>query len=237
MREVSLDTETTGFDPAGGHRIVEIGAVELVDGLPSGRTFHAYVNPERSVPREAFQVHGLSDRFLADKPVFSQVVAELLDFLAGDRLVIHNAEFDLRFLNHELGRLGFPKLANPIVDTLVEARKRFPGKQTTLDALCRRFGVDLSKREKHGALLDAQLLGEVWLQMNGGRERRLELDVKPAAPERPAFAASSLPLRPSRGAVAPSAAEIAAHRAFIAAHVKGAVWDVVLAPLAEAEAA
>jgi len=177
MREIVMDTETTGLDPDDGHRIVEIGAVELENLLPTGRIYHQYINPERAVTREAELVHGLNDAFLRDKPVFTRIAPEFLDFLGGARLVIHNAAFDMRMINAELGRLGRPALpASRAVDTLEIARARFPGAQASLDALCRRFGVDNSGREKHGALLDSELLAEVYLELMGGQQQGLGLD-------------------------------------------------------------
>lgn len=176
MREIVLDTETTGLDPKQGHRIVEIGCVETLHHIPTGNSFHAYINPERDMPEEAFNVHGLSEDFLSDKPVFAEVVSDFLAFVADAPLVIHNAEFDMRFINAELERLGFPALAKTrAIDTVSMARKRFPGAQVNLDALCRRFEVDLSRRDKHGALLDAELLAEVYLNLRGGRQPGLEL--------------------------------------------------------------
>lgn len=176
MREIVLDTETTGLDPAAGHRLVEIGCVELVNHLPTGQTFHRYINPERDMPEEAFAVHGLSEQFLAGQPVFAEQVADFLEFIGDAPLVIHNAEFDMRFLNWELRQLGFQPLpANRAIDTLAIARRRFPGAQATLDALCRRFGIDNSSRTKHGGLLDAELLAEVYLELIGGREPGLAL--------------------------------------------------------------
>ena len=171
MREIVLDTETTGLDPADGHRIVEIGALALFNHMPTGETFHVYLNPQRPMPPEALEVHGLDDDFLADKPLFSAVAAEFLSFIGDARLVIHNAAFDLRFLNAELQRHGFPVLSpERAVDTLAIARQRFPGSPASLDALCRRFGVDNSQREKHGALLDSEILADVYLELIGGRQ-------------------------------------------------------------------
>lgn len=176
-REIVLDTETTGLDPFSGHRLVEIGCVELIDGLRTGEFFHVYLNPERDMPQEAFRVHGLSSQFLSDKPVFSQEVDNFLDFIADSSLVIHNAGFDMKFLNFELDRLGFPTLPmTRTVDTLLIARKKFPGSPANLDALCKRFDIDLSSRTKHGALLDAELLAEVYLDLMGGRQATLILD-------------------------------------------------------------
>jgi DNA polymerase-3 subunit epsilon len=176
MREIVLDTETTGLDPQSGDRIVEIGAVELANGLPTGRTWHRYVNPQRPMPAAAFAVHGLGDDFLRDKPVFAAILEGFLDFIADAPLVIHNAAFDIGFLDAELARCGAPPLGSArAIDTLDMARGRFPGANNSLDALCRRFGVDNSGRDLHGALLDAQLLAEVYLELSGGRQRGFEL--------------------------------------------------------------
>lgn len=176
QREIVLDTETTGLDPAEGHRIIEIGCLELVNHVPTGRTYHQYLNPERDVPAEAVAVHGLSTKFLADKPVFAQVGEDFLAFIEGAQLVIHNAEFDLKFLNAELSKHGYPSLGNfSVIDTLLMARQMFPGAPATLDALCRRFKIDNSGRELHGALLDSELLAEVYLELCGGRQRGLDL--------------------------------------------------------------
>ena len=171
MREIVLDTETTGLDPATGDRVVEIGAVELLNGVPTGANFHVYINPERDVPEGAFRVHGLSSEFLRGHAVFSKVVDEFLAFISADRLVIHNAEFDVKFLNSEFARLGLASLHQArILDTLALARRKHPGAANSLDALCARYGVDTSRRKKHGALLDAELLAEVYLELSGGRQ-------------------------------------------------------------------
>ena len=171
MREIVLDTETTGFEPTEGHRIVEIGAVELFNHLPTGRTYHQYLNPERPMPKEAFEVHGLSDEFLRDKPLFRSIGRAFLAFIGAAQLVIHNAAFDMKFLNHELRAAGLPEIPPArATDTLLIARQKFPGAPASLDALCRRFGVDNSAREKHGALLDSEILAEVYLELVGGRQ-------------------------------------------------------------------
>lgn len=186
MREIVLDTETTGIEPADGHRLVEIGCVELVNHVPTGRVWHQYINPQRDMPPEAFDVHGLSAQFLSDKPVFRAVAADFLAFLGEARLVIHNAAFDMKFLNAELGWAGLPQLAlHRAIDTLAIARKRFPGSPASLDALCRRFGIDNSRREKHGALLDSEILAEVYLELIGGRQPDLVLGGAVAAPAPP----------------------------------------------------
>ncbi|MBY6090517.1 DNA polymerase III subunit epsilon [Pseudooceanicola sp. 502str34] len=171
MREIVMDTETTGFNPEQGDRIVEIGGVELLNHMPTGNTYHVYINPQRSMPLEAFEVHGLGDEFLADKPLFKDVAQGFLDFVGDAKLVIHNASFDMKFLNAELGWLGLPKLPwEQAIDTLEMARKKFPGAPATLDALCRRFGIDNSSRTLHGALLDSEILAEVYLELIGGRQ-------------------------------------------------------------------
>lgn len=171
MREIVLDTETTGFEPSEGDRIVEIGAVELFNHMPTGKTYHQYINPQRSMPKSAFEVHGLGDEFLRDKPVFKSIGQEFLDFVQDARLVIHNASFDMKFLNAELGWADLRLLPNDqALDTLAIARKKFPGSPASLDALCRRFGIDNSAREKHGALLDSEILAEVYLELIGGRQ-------------------------------------------------------------------
>lgn len=171
MREIVLDTETTGFEPADGDRIVEIGAVELFNHMPTGKTYHQYINPQRTMPAEAFSVHGLGDEFLRDKPLFRDIAAGFLEFIGDALLVIHNASFDMKFLNAELGWLSLPQLPmTRAIDTLTIARKKYPGSPASLDALCRRFGVDNTAREKHGALLDSEILAEVYLELIGGRQ-------------------------------------------------------------------
>jgi DNA polymerase-3 subunit epsilon len=231
MREIVLDTETTGFEPETGDRIVEIGAVELVGHLPTGNTFHVYVNPERAMPEAAFAVHGLGDDFLRDKPVFAAVARDFLDFVGDARLVIHNAGFDMKFLNHELGRLGHPAMPmDRATDTVMMARRKFPGAPASLDALCRRFGIDNSGRTLHGALLDSQLLAEVYLELIGGRQPDFGLGAE-AAP-RPSGAAAVSEAestwrpkprpRPLPPRITPEEEE--AHAALVAALGAGAVW-------------
>ena len=171
MREIVLDTETTGFEPNTGDRIVEIGAVELLNHMPTGRTYHQYINPERAMPQEAFEVHGLGDDFLRDKPLFANIAQTFLDFVGDAKLVIHNASFDMKFINAELGWAKLPEIPfDRSIDTLAIARRKFPGSPVTLDALCRRFGVDNSARTLHGALLDSEILAEVYLELIGGRQ-------------------------------------------------------------------
>lgn len=169
MREIVLDTETTGFDPYSGDKIVEIGAVELFNHLPTGNSYHKYINPERPMPQQAFEVHGLSEEFLSDKPLFSHVAQSFIDFIGDATLIIHNASFDIKFLNAELKSVGKALIEmDRVIDTLLMAREKFPGSPASLDALCRRYGIDLSKREKHGALLDSEILADVYLQLIGG---------------------------------------------------------------------
>jgi DNA polymerase III subunit epsilon len=212
MREIVLDTETTGLDPEAGHRIVEIACIELANHLPTGKVFHRYVNPERQMPAEALMVHGLDDAFLAQHPTFAAMADELLAFIGETPLVIHNAEFDLAFINAELRRLGRPALACRFTDTLPLARRRYPGAQASLDALCRRFAIDLSAREKHSAQLDCELLAAVYLELVGGRQPGLDLAADLDAARLAAF---DRPVRPPRPH-APSAEEMAAHAAFLA---------------------
>jgi DNA polymerase-3 subunit epsilon len=226
MREIVLDTETTGFEPSEGHRIVEIGAVELQGHLPTGRTFHRYLNPDRAMPKEAFEVHGLSDDFLRDKPRFAEVADAFLAFIGEARLVIHNAAFDMRFLNAELAAIGRPALPDArALDTVALARAKYPGAPASLDALCRRFGVDNSGREKHGALLDSELLAEVYLELIGGRQPDLVLAAGPRGSAAPSAAEAWRP--PPRPAPLPprlTEAEAAAHAAFVEKLGDKALW-------------
>lgn len=171
MREIILDTETTGLDPNSGHRIIEIGALEVYNKIKTGKFFHVYLNPERNVPDEAFKIHGISTEFLKDKKKFVEIADEFLDFIGGDQLVIHNARFDLKFLNYELAQVNRPLLDHlKVVDTLELARRKFPGSPASLNALCKRFEIDLSARDKHGALLDSELLADVYLWLCGGHQ-------------------------------------------------------------------
>lgn len=224
MREIVLDTETTGLDPFQGHRVVEIGCVELVNRFPTGKTFHCYLNPERDMPAEAFAVHGLSEEFLKDKPCFADIADDLLAFLGDASLVIHNAAFDLAFLNAELERCGRVMLARErLVDTLMLARRKHPGGANRLDDLCSRYGIDNSRRTKHGALLDAEILAEVYLELIGARQAQLGLGEVTA--EAAAAAVTMLrkarpqPLEPRL-----TAEEAAAHAAFVAGLGPEAVW-------------
>jgi DNA polymerase-3 subunit epsilon len=223
MREIVLDTETTGLDPLTGHRLIEIGCWELINHLPSGKNFHKYINPERDVPAEAVAVHGLTQERLAKEPVFAEVVAELLEFIGPDtKLIIHNAEFDLKFVNAELGRLGFPAIeARRAIDTVMLARRKFPGAPASLDALCGRFNIDRSHRVLHGALLDAELLCEVYLELIGGRQATMELLASGSVAAAAAIAARREP-RPARPH-APTAEELEAHAKMVGS-LKNAVW-------------
>ncbi|MCJ7421169.1 DNA polymerase III subunit epsilon [Sphingomicrobium astaxanthinifaciens] len=230
MREIIFDTETTGLSPAGGDRMVEIGCIELVGRVETGRSFHAYFNPERSMPSEAEAVHGLSETFLSGQPLFRDKVEELLDFIGGDPLVAHNASFDFGFLNHELGLCQREAVCmSRMVDTLAIARGKFPGAKHSLDALCGRFGVDRSARVKHGALLDAELLAQVYIELTGGRQIGLGLDpaemAREAAPIAVAVTAPVAPAAPRAArAHAATEQEAAAHRNFIA-RMDDPLWD------------
>ncbi|MDQ2090312.1 DNA polymerase III subunit epsilon [Marimonas arenosa] len=227
MREIVLDTETTGFDPETGDRIVEIGGVELLNHVPTGNTYHQYINPERDMPQDAFEVHGLSEDFLRDKPVFAQISKEFLEFVGEAKLVIHNASFDMKFLNAELGWVGLPLLPmDQAIDTLMIARKKYPGSPASLDALCRRFNIDNSARTLHGALLDSEILAEVYLELIGGRQPDFGLSEAsvhvvaggPAGSDwRPQPRPVPLPPRLTEN-------EAAAHAAFVEALGDGALW-------------
>lgn len=225
MREIVLDTETTGFDPFDGDRIVEIGALELVGHMPTGRTYHQYINPQRNMPTEAFEVHGISEEFLRDKPVFAAIAQDFLDFIGDATLVIHNASFDMKFLNAELKWVGKPLIANErALDTLMIARKKFPGSPASLDALCRRFGIT-TERELHGALLDSQILADVYLELIGGRQPGLVLSQTSTGPKageietgwRPTPRPAPLPSRLTEE-------ESAAHMAFVEGLGNAALW-------------
>jgi DNA polymerase III subunit epsilon len=226
MREIVVDTETTGLDPADGHRIIEIGCVELFDHVPTGVSFQRYLNPERLIPREAQRVHGLTDEFLAGKPLFSAIADELLTFFGDAPIIMHNASFDIKFVNAELMRLARPAIPiSRTIDTIEIAKTKLPGARYSLDELCRRFGIDLSARAKHGALLDAELTARVYLELVGGRQTRLHLaprDAGTVAREERAAARQRPEALPSRI----SAAEAAAHAAFISCELgSDAVWN------------
>ncbi len=245
MREIVLDTETTGLEPSEGHRIVEIGCVELLNHLPTGRTFHVYINPERDMPPEAFAVHAIGPDLLMppraaepgeitlrDKPLFAAIGPDFRAFVGDAPLVIHNATFDMKFLNAELTRMGLPALPTAqAVDTLALARSRFPGSPASLDALCRRFGVNNSGREKHGALLDSEILAEVYLELIGGRQPDLALSrSNPSGPS----VGTQMTERPVQRRPTPlpprlTEAERAAHEAFVAKLGDGAVWTKLTA--------
>lgn len=226
-REIVFDTETTGLNPLGGDRIVEIGCVEMANHVPTGRTFHVYINPERDMPEGAFAVHGLSTEFLSDKPVFAAIAADFWAFIGDARLVAHNAAFDVSFLNAELGRLGYPPLEQDrIVDTLALARKKHPFAPASLDALCQRYGIDNSRRVKHGALLDAEILADVYIELLGGRQAALGLGDSQSSEGR---AAAALVVRRAYERPEPlpprlSELELAAHAAFIATLGEQRVW-------------
>lgn len=226
MREIVLDTETTGFEPEQGDRIVEIGAVELHNHMPTGKTYHQYINPERSMPKGAFEVHGLGDDFLRDKPVFARIAQQFLDFVGDSKMVIHNAAFDMKFLNAELKMVKLRTLPwEQAIDTLAIARKKFPGSPASLDALSRRFGIDTSSRVLHGALLDSEILAEVYLELVGGRQPDFGLNTVSSGPANNQgdgkYRASP---RPKKLEPRITKEEAAAHDAFIAAMGDGAIW-------------
>ena len=239
MREIIFDTETTGLSPAGGDRMVEIGCIEMFNRVETGRHFHAYFNPDRTMPSEAEAVHGLSNIFLSDKPRFADKVEELLEFIGDSPLVAHNASFDFGFLNHELERCGQTIVCmSRMVDTLLLARSRHPGAKHSLDALCTRYGVDRSQRVKHGALLDAQLLSQVYIELTGGRQIGLGLvaDAPAVATQQPGSASVvDRPVREPRPHHA-SLVELARHRSFLA-KIVNPLWDRFLAPNSERGAA
>jgi len=228
MREIVLDTETTGFEPADGHRIVEIGCVELIDHLPTGASKQFYLHPERPVPMESQRVHGLSDEFLADKPKFAEIVEELMTFIGDAALVIHNASFDLKFMNSELHRVGRAPLPFArAIDTIEIAKNKLPGARYSLDELCKRFAIDLSARTKHGALLDAELTAQVYLELVGGRQKKLSLDPVAIAQVAEIRVARIRPVAlPSRV----TAGELAAHAEFVAKELgEKSLWAMLLA--------
>jgi DNA polymerase-3 subunit epsilon len=224
MRAIVFDTETTGLAATGGDRLVEIGAIELVNSFPTGRSYHAYLNPERPIPPEAYEVHGLTDAFLADKPRFAEIVDEFLEFIGDARLVAHNAAFDIGFINAELARVGREPLPpTRVVDTLDIARRKFPGAPASLDALCDRFRIDRSGRVKHGALLDAELLAEVYIELTGGRQGALLLETEVEA------IGATVTVRQVAARAEPLAARLtetdaAAHLAFVETLGEKALW-------------
>jgi len=226
LREIVLDTETTGLDPNAGHRLVELGCVELVNHFPTGQTFHHYLDPERDVPADAERVHGISTAFLKGKPFFSAIADDFLTFIADSPLIIHNASFDVGFLNAELTRAGKPPITyDRVLDTLALARRKHPGAQNSLDALCKRYQIDNSNRKKHGALLDSELLAEIYLELIGGHQAKLDLAAEAAAttltgPKRVRVSPRPVPLDPRL-----SEAELAAHKGFIAELGKDVIWS------------
>lgn len=229
MREIILDTETTGLDPLRGDRLVEIGCVEMMNHMPTGQTFHCYLNPEREMPQEAFAVHGLSTEFLSDKPLFSAIVDDFLAFIGDSPLIIHNASFDIAFINAELERAARATIARDrLVDTLLLARRKHPGVSNRLDDLCSRYAIDNSRRTKHGALLDAELLAEVYIDLIGARQSQLIL-----ASETRTFSTgqADMPRRQRETPLVPriSAADLAAHAAFIATLGGAPIWNEFLA--------
>lgn len=236
MREISFDTETTGLNPRGGDRLVEIGGVELLNHVPTGKFYHVYINPERDMPTEAFNVHGLSEEFLSDKPLFAEIADEFLEFVGDATLVIHNASFDMGFINMELERAGRRSISNSqVLDTLDLARRKHPAGPNSLDALCSRYGIDNSRRTKHGALLDSELLAEVYIELIGGKQAVLSL-----APEEEAYAGAagaggpagfgelgsfSARQRPAPLPPRITDEEFAAHKAFIEGMGDDAIWN------------
>jgi len=226
MREIVLDTETTGLDPFQGHRLIEVGCVELINRIPSGEVFQRYLNPERDVPAEAFAIHGLSSEFLKDKPLFAEIADELLDFLGDAPLVIHNAAFDLGFINAELERAAKPAIARErMVDTLLLARRKHPAGPNRLDDLCARYGIDNTHRSKHGALLDAEILAEVYVELIGARQAQLGLAGAGAAERGRRIAVAESHERPKPLLARLSDDDRERHRAFVATLGAGAIWQ------------
>jgi DNA polymerase-3 subunit epsilon len=222
MRDIVLDTETTGLDPADGHRVVEVACVELVNLLPTGRELHFYCNPERDMPEEALAIHGLSAEFLSDKPLFAAQAERFVAFMGDARLIAHNADFDVRFLQAELKTCGRKRLGCEVVDTLQLARRKFPGSPASLDALCRRFAIDLSERTKHGALIDTRLLAKVYLELMGGQQPDLGLATSRDGGSMTILGATRRTPRPARQHTVPEA-ELAAHRVLVEG-LKDALW-------------
>lgn len=224
MREIVLDTETTGLDPLSGHRLVEIAGIELVNFIPTGRHYHTYINPNRDMPEDAFRVHGLSAEFLSGHKLFELIVDEFLVFVEGAKLVIHNAEFDMRFINHELKLHARPLIGmDGVIDTLALARRKHPGQSNSLDALCQRYRIDNSKRVKHGALVDAEILAEVYAELLGGRQTSLGLGTRVVSMRRDSQVAASQ--RPAPLPEVLTEADRAAHAAFVATLGPSAIWN------------
>ncbi|HWL81715.1 MAG TPA: DNA polymerase III subunit epsilon [Roseomonas sp.] len=235
-RALVLDTETTGFDPLTGDRVLEVAAVELVNLVPTGRHFHVLIDPEREVPEEAVKVHGFTWEMLRGKPKFAEIAPAMLEFLGDDPVIAHNAPFDFAFLDFELKKAGHPIIDRArMVDTLVLAKKRFPGLPNSLDALCRRYGIDNSMRTSHNALLDVQLLAQVYLELMGGKQPGLELASRPAVSAPAAIQLNAVPVTRTPRPIVPSAAELEAHRAFLA-KVKEPIWLSLLEAAPKAEA-
>lgn len=239
MREIILDTETTGLNPNGGDRLIEIGCIELVNRIPSGREFHRFINPQREVPAEAEAIHGLSTAFLSDKPLFADVAGEFLEFIAQDAIVIHNAAFDVGFINFELGRLSLGRITmDRVTCTLQLAKRRHPAGPNSLDALCKRYGIDNSKRTKHGALVDSLLLAEVYIELLGVRQAAF---IDFAADTSTPLGAEPAPLQRAKAIQRPaplsarlSAVDAAAHAAFVETLGEKAIWRRFFAPAADA---
>jgi len=231
MREIVFDTETTGLDPYQGHRLLEIGCIELVNRFPTGQTFHHYLNPERDVPAEAFAIHGLSYEFLKSKPVFADIVVDLLAFVGDAPLIAHNASFDLSFLNAELERVKQATIPRDrLIDTLLLARRKYPGGSNRLDDLCNRFGIDNSRRTKHGALLDAELLAEVYLELIGARQAQLGLVTATASPIAATHVTVMAKVRPVPLWPRLTDEERTTHRALVAELGQKAIWNEYLLP-------
>jgi DNA polymerase III subunit epsilon len=225
MREIVMDTETTGLDPNSGDRLVEIACVELANYIPTGRVWHQYINPQREVPQDAFRVHGLSTQFLADKPLFSDLVDDFLAFVEGGKMIFHNASFDMKFINHELLRLERAAIPHErVLDTLAIARRKHPAGPNSLDALCKRYAIDNSARTRHGALLDAELLAEVYLQLIGGQQPNFDLTARRAGSVAGAAASTIILPRPQPLPANLADAERDAHLAFIKELGGSAVW-------------
>jgi len=233
-REIVLDTETTGLSPVTGDRIVEIGCVELINHIPTGKHFHKYINPQRDMPEDAYRVHGLSDDFLRDKPLFAEIAEDFLGFVGDATLIIHNAPFDMGFLNAELEKARFATLANEVIDTVMLAREVHPGARVSLDALCKHYGIDNSRRTLHGALLDSEILAEVYLELIGGRQVALALVAETRVPDTATFAGVAVSRqRPEPLPSRLSAAERQAHALLVRSLGAEPLWSVYL----EAEAA
>jgi DNA polymerase-3 subunit epsilon len=231
MREIVFDTETTGLDPTAGDRLVEIGLIELVNHIPTGRSFHRYINPERPMALEALRIHGLDDAFLADKPRFAAVAAELVEFIGDGTLIAHNSAFDMGFLNFELSRVGHSAVPDDrVIDTLMLARRRHPAGPNSLDALCSRYAIDTSRRTFHGALLDAELLAEVYIELIGGRQAALVLGEEPEAPTLAVIRhVVKLGERPEPRHFTVSADDLAAHRSLVETIGEKAIWNAYFA--------